>query len=288
MAKDLYHVLEANESASHETLQLLFEQKRARLQGGVDTGDPTAKEQLWALKLAYETLSNPSKRAAYDQSLLADRRPSAPYRPAVRKPELLSWKLNAFMVALLVSGLVGFGLHLGRSNKKDDTSTQTLQITRGADNDATRAGTERIQIEGQISNTTRLIDTQGQVANRIVSVQESAESRASRELEYRANAGAELLRQQQELVRQQQERLRIQNEQLQWERQHADRDQADRRSQTMVANDRVETIQLMLGNGKFVEARLYARTAEERALVKDAERPHCLAAARSRRQRELC
>ena len=71
MAKNLYRVLEASEHASSETLTLLFEQKQARLQKELDSGNPSAKEHLWALKNAYETLSDPEKRTTHDRLWVA-------------------------------------------------------------------------------------------------------------------------------------------------------------------------------------------------------------------------
>ena len=49
-------------------------------------------------------------------------------------------------------------------------------------------------------------------------------------------------------------------------------------SKSMVAADRAETIRLMIGNGKIEEARAYAQTPEERAIVARAAPP------KSRRQ----
>ena len=268
MASNFYSVLEVSEAASQATIDAIYEKKLQAVQGELDNGNPNAKGQLWVLKQAYETLSSPAKRVAYDQSLRAppERRPTT---PITQQREGLSWKATVLLVALLGSGLVGFGLQLGKSGKKDDVSVQVLTINRTADNDATRATTERILVDGTVSNQAKTIDAQTQVANRVVSVQESAESRASRELEYRANAGTEILRQQQE-------RLKMENQQLQWERQQATQVIALQQSQERAASDRLSTIQAMIANDKIFEARTFARTDQERALVASAERtqPH--------------
>ena len=62
MARNLYHVLEASETASQATIQTLFEQKRDRLQAELDAGNPSVKEHLWAVTQAHGTLSNPVKK----------------------------------------------------------------------------------------------------------------------------------------------------------------------------------------------------------------------------------
>ena len=74
------------------------------------------------------------------------------------------------------------------------------------------------------------------------------------------------------------------------------RAQAMAESKDRASADRMEAIQLMLGNGKVGEARTLARTPDERALVADAERAvnaqakshrSQTEAAESRRQREI-
>lgn len=264
MAKNLYRVLEANEHASPETLSLLFEQKQARLQKAFDDGNSSAKEHLWALKHAYETLSDPEKRAAHDRLLSANTSPQIPRRDTVQVKDGPSWKTSVMLLALLSAGLIGFGLHLGRANKKDDTAVQMLNVVKTTDNDATRATTERVLVEGSLRNDEKTIDTQGQIANRVVGVQESAEFRKSRELEYQANAGAEQLRQQQE-------RTRMANEQMQWERKQHEQAAAIRQSQARIASDRMQSIQLMIADGRLGEARAYATSPQELAVVSGAE-----------------
>lgn len=265
MAKNLYRVLEASEQASPETLKLLFEQKKLQLQAAVDNGNPSAKELLWALNNAYETLSDPEERAVHDRQLKSQANPSATRRATVQTQEPSNWKTSAILLALLATGLIGFGLHLGRANKKDDTAVQMLNVVRTTDNDATRAGTERVFVEGTLRNQEKAIDTHGQIANRVVAVQESAEFRKSRELEYEANAGAEQLRQQQE-------RTRMANEQMQWERKQHEQAAAAQQSRARIASDRMSSINIMIADGRLPEARAYASTSDEMAVVASAER----------------
>lgn len=274
MAKNLYRIFEAGEHASSETLSLLFEQKQTRLQKELDSGNPSAKEHLWALKNAYETLSDPEKRATHDRLLSANASPPIRRPTPIQVPDGPSWKTSAILLALLSAGLIGFGLHLGRANKKDETAVQMLNVVKSTDNDATRATNERVLVEGSLRNDEKAIDTHGQIANRIVGVQESTEFRKSRQLEYQANADAEQLRQQQE-------RTRMVNDQMQWERKQQDQVTALRLSQARIASDRMQSIKLMIADDRLFEARAYAISPEELAQVSSAER------ARSGSQRKI-
>ena len=228
MAQNFYHILEASDSASQGALQGLFEAKRDRLQGESDGGDSAAKDHLWALRQAYETLSNPTRRAAYDQGLKVREVDAASLQPTEPRSEKLSWKLNVLIFALLASGLVGFGLYLGRANKKDDHSAQVLQTNRSADNDATRADTDRVLVEGVIKNDSKIIDRAAELGNRSLNVQQDAESRRRQELEYRANAGSQIL----DMQRQRQDRqLAMQEQQQKDALRQAEERKADREKQ---------------------------------------------------------
>lgn len=198
MASNFYQILEADESASQEALLTLFEKKSERLKLELGEGSPTAKEQLWFLRQAHETLSRPEKRAAYDDGLKAKPFINNNAVPVSAKREGLSWKINILMIALLASGLIGFGLYLGRTNKKDDHTAKVLQTNRNADNDATRAGTERVLVEGVVNNDSKIIDRSAELGNRSLNIQQDAENRRRQELEYRANAGAQILDMQQQ------------------------------------------------------------------------------------------
>lgn len=211
MSGNFYHILEASSVASPEALQALYEQKRKRLEQEREDGNTAAKEQLWALKHAHETLANPAKRSAYDESLKNKAAQAVPVRTVQARPEVLSWKINAMLIALLASGLVGLGLHFGKSSKKDDHTAQVLKINRSADNDTTRAGTERVLIEGAVNNESKVIDRSAELGNRSLNIQQDAENRRRQELEYRANAGAQII----DMQRQQQSRqLAMQEERL--------------------------------------------------------------------------
>lgn len=230
MARNYYQILEADEYASQEALLTSFQKISERLNVELDNGSPTAKEELWTLRQVYETLSSPGKRAAYDDGLKGKKILSNNSIVVSAEKEGLSWKTNILLIALLASGLIGFGLHLGRSDKKDEHTAKVLQTNRNADNDATRASSERILVEGVVNNDSKIIDRSAELGNRSLNIQQDAENRKRQELEYRANAGSQILEMQRERMerefamqkeyreddRRQAEERRVANERQYW------------------------------------------------------------------------
>lgn len=79
MAKTLYQLLNAAESASDQELHLAFKKLEQEL---ADSHDSIAIERLNRIREAFVILSDPAKRLAYDRKLTASRLPpETPYTP---------------------------------------------------------------------------------------------------------------------------------------------------------------------------------------------------------------
>lgn len=110
MQKSLYDLLEVSPTASQDSIAVSYRRlhaKFAELQSSSDNEDAT--NQLIALREAYSTLSNPERRAAYDEKLAA--------RATVEQSQDGEQRSYAKLLVLLaLIGACGFGYARYQSN----------------------------------------------------------------------------------------------------------------------------------------------------------------------------
>ena len=271
-----YSVIKATPEATDTELTDAIAAYQARIDSGATVATPE-------FKYAKETLGNPRSRETYDRRLFAQinsdasdnirsRRSQRDHQPHSDNAILAMWdsRKSSVIVGAIALAVVGYmllGFYKEReasANRKKALDAHMLETRKTLDVATMYADTDRTRVEGSLQNDQQRIATQGQLANRVIAIQESAESRQSRQLEYQANATAEALRQQEE-------RIKIASDQLAWERKQREQDAAVRQSQASVASDRMAAIRIMVTDGRFAEARAYARTANEVAVISSAE-----------------
>lgn len=71
MKKNLYQVLGVRQNASHDAIDSAHSTLRTKYQALYDQGSQDASNELFIINGAYEILSNPERRAAYDEKLAA-------------------------------------------------------------------------------------------------------------------------------------------------------------------------------------------------------------------------
>jgi len=109
---DLYQVLGVTPSASSDEIAGAFRTQARRLHPDRNPGDPVAAEHFKDLTLAYQTLSRPRSRDAYDRRHLAGAPSAPPTAPAAQHQPLFRTPGRARAavwggVVLLVLGLAG-------------------------------------------------------------------------------------------------------------------------------------------------------------------------------------
>jgi len=130
---DYYSILQIDPDASLEGVRSAY--KRLALLTHPDrSGHPLANQQMQRLNEAFEVLSNPEKRAQYDQDRSAPSALTPVEKPAPAEPEAqvdqkqqkdLGWKWNRLVrnqlkmiayIVLLTSGIFFWSLASGRVN----------------------------------------------------------------------------------------------------------------------------------------------------------------------------
>lgn len=279
-----YSVLGLTPQATDAAVATAISAIETRINSGASPSTPE-------FKYAKEALNNARAREAYDrrlyerfiQSVSPERTVSTnshDQRAVAANTVLTLWETRKASVIIGVAALLAVGyMVLGFYKEREASATrkkaldvQVLQTNKAAEIATARVETERTLVEGALQNDEQRIRGQDQVANRVVSIQESAESRQSRELEHRANTDSEILRQQEQ-------RLKIAEEQLKWERAQREQAVAAQQSRDRVAADKREIFRLMMSEGRIGEARVYAQNAQENAQVDAAERSAQRAAA---------
>ena len=134
MANTLYDILEVSPTASPEAIQASFTRLKNAYAVGAASGDEDATNRLIALKEAFATLSDATRRRRYDDSLAV--RASMSDRPASGSGGMLRW-----MLALLQIGAVTFGYQRHRTEQERLRlqAEQTAAAARLAEIEAQRA-----------------------------------------------------------------------------------------------------------------------------------------------------
>ena len=205
----------------------------------VDSGAAPSSPEF---KYAKDTLGNARARETYDRRLFA--RLTAESTPASRNRSgsqernaesdsvsLTLWETRktSVIVGTLAVVLIGYlvlGFYKEReasAARKKAIDAQVIETNKAAEIAATRAESERALVDGVVKNSGTQINSAAQLGNRSLDIQQDAENRRRQELEYRANAGSQIL----DMQRQQQDR------------QQAIREQQQRESRQRTEDDRI-------------------------------------------------
>lgn len=245
MKTSYYDVLQVSAHAEPDVISAAYARLKASAEAKLAEGDSDARNRLLFLEEAFEVLSSPERRKAYDQKMSLGQG-AAQFRFAeVEEPA----KRGGFSWIFLLVALAcaGFGAYkfMGQGGRQK-VEERKLEVIERRDlgevrNEAYRAETERMNGQGAIQLGNNAVDKSYEIASR-------EQERRQAESDYRANAGAQML----EMQRQQQEahlqELRWRQEQYEKERQLAER--------RLVADEPKRQLCTMYQlNGKFAEAR---------------------------------
>lgn len=225
MKISFYEVLQVSTKASPEIIEAAYQKLKPILSEAGSAGDHEARNQLLFLEESYAVLSSPEKRAAYDAALtqpptVSLYQPTAAYAYESDAGFMGWWRDSMTAKLMLGVAIVAAAYFLYKfmalRGEQNILNRQIeVQETGNAGkvlNEAYRVESERMLVQGVVSNQNKLVDRSYDIAS-----QEA--SRRQAELEYQANARAKSLELQQQRQDAQLQQQRWAQEQYEKERQ---------------------------------------------------------------------
>lgn len=218
MKKTWYDILGVNSKAEPDAIESAFLERRNQLQ---DKPDPDSRNELKLVQHAYEVLSNPAERAAYDQSILPAVSRKALYRSdgMIEEPEEPG--ANPLKLGILAGSLLlGLAIVLNYSTDSKIIESSRHSSDRQLDNQH-EFQTGIIENQSQsIANQRLFQNDTSAAANRIIDIEQQRainQSLAITESRLRA-----------EMMEKQRNELAARQQQAAEERQQAQEQEAER------------------------------------------------------------
>jgi hypothetical protein len=124
MKRTLYSTLQVTEDADVEIIQAAFERVKAKLAPRLAAGDQDALTDARMVKEAHDTLIDPARRAAYDQSL-ARSSAAASYSEAIEVAPF--WTGTKVVVMLLMISIGGGWYYRAETKKAEAVATKAAE-----------------------------------------------------------------------------------------------------------------------------------------------------------------
>lgn len=208
MKKTLYDVLHVSSKAEPEMIEAACRMRSEKLNDAVD---PDAQNEMKLVRQAYAILSDPTKRAMYDQSILAATSSNRIQIYADGMVEeshnegygILKWSIAA-VVTLAATLII---LNYSRDSKKIEVDAQNV---------SKHLNNEQELVSGTVNNQSKSIDNSSTVSNRMLDLSQEqardrrfAEERRMEEMNRQRESQMENSRKMQENIRKQQEELQV-------------------------------------------------------------------------------
>lgn len=139
--KTLYDILQVSQSASHEVMQAAYEKLLRSIEDGRTSFSHDDTEiRLKAVREAYRVLSDPQRRAVYNQTLIPDE--DIEKAPEPEKSKVNIWVATA---VVLIGGLIYYNVHL--SNQRAAMAAEAAKIQADVEKERLAAEQERLRLE---------------------------------------------------------------------------------------------------------------------------------------------
>ncbi len=241
--KTLYDILQVSATADVDIIDAAYTRLRQKHQDDEDV--------LKVIKMAYDTLSGPARRASYDQRIKLKMAPSPShtgYRSDFSDAGANWWRSpKVAAIGVVVMVMIGVGMYL--SYAKHDKEVRVVRevatsAARGVDNDARRVDndvrrvdTERVYIDRSMDNLDRRTDIRKETLNQSVDLARMEQQRRTAEME-------SWTAQENERLRLQREREKILNQQRLNAEQRLQEDRTRMLARQQLERDRRELCEL--------------------------------------------
>lgn len=141
--KTLYEILQISQNASPEVMQAAYEKVLRRIEDErtAFSHDDT-ENRLKATREAYRVLSDPQRRAVYNQTLIPDDAEDSEEAPASEKSPVKAWVIA---VSILLGGLGYYNIHL--SNQRAAMAAEATRAQAEAEKERLALEQERLKLE---------------------------------------------------------------------------------------------------------------------------------------------
>jgi len=262
--RSLYDILQVSRMASSDVVTIAYQKIKADLGSAAQRGDMDARNEMIFVDEAYAVLSSPVRRRDYDERLAEETaQPVRSASPRMREPEhvaqesgsiFLEWWHSGVTAKLMVAGVVlaGFFVAYQFTGQKGQhrleerrIDVESVKATGVVDNDAYRAKTERIGVEGTLEVQDKYLDRSYELAKQ-------REDRYTAESEQRARR-----QQQQEEARRQREEeyQKRQDQRMEQMRQDTAKRDEERQARERVEGQKRELCGIYRSQGRVQEAR---------------------------------
>jgi len=109
---DYYAILQVHPSAEKEVIDAAYRRLAAKYHPDVSQ-DPKASERMKRINAAYQVLSDPVKRAAYDATRQGRFQPTASPTPATGQPQYANREWRHWLVTAAATALILVAFRLG-------------------------------------------------------------------------------------------------------------------------------------------------------------------------------
>lgn len=238
-----YDILEVSAKASKEVIDAAYQKLRFQLMGAAQNGDDDARNRLVILQEAYATLSSPTKRAAYDESLAPNKPMAGANPPITYAYESNSATMSRWSDSTAVKSVISLGVVAALYSAYKFVAQREAQAiqTKQMEVQAKQVELQSAVAVGPAKNDEYPAESERQPYQRPYGAAAREPDRKRIEIEYQDNIAAQ--------------RLEMERQRQQWAQERYEKDQARREAERVHQRNTQQLCNIYRSNGQYAQAR---------------------------------